>query len=122
MDNEKYKTYPAIQSLSRRTVAHIGMAVIGKTSNKKRVTKRYLDGQSLTMLVVSGVILEKHMTYKIQWDLEEMKKEQEKGADDVRFKYWEKGGFAVLKSFFGNYLVGMMMTLDYTLVTNTKVT
>ena len=38
----------------------------------------------------------------------------------VRSKYWEKGGFAVLKSFFGTYLVGLMMTPDYTLVTNNK--
>ena len=40
----------------------------------------------------------------------------------MRSKYREKRGVAVLKSFFGTYLVGMMMTLDYTLVTNTKVT
>ena len=50
-----------------------------------------------------------------------MKKEQEKGADDVRSKYREKRGVAVLKSFFGTYLVGLMMTPpDYTLVTNNK--
>ena len=49
-----------------------------------------------------------------------MKKEQEKGADDVRSKYREKRGVAVLKSFFGTYLVGLMTTPDYTLVTNNK--
>ena len=50
-----------------------------------------------------------------------MKKEQEKGADDVRSKYREKRGVAVLKSFFGTNLVGLMMTPpDYTLVTNNK--
>ena len=40
MDNKKYKTYPAIQSLSGWTVPPIGVVVINETSNKKRVTKR----------------------------------------------------------------------------------
>ena len=65
MDNKKYKTYPAIQSLSGWTVPPIGVVVINETSNNKRVTKRYPDGRSLTMLVVNDVILEKHMTYPV---------------------------------------------------------
>ena len=44
---------------------------------------------------------------------------QEEGADCVSFKHcWEKRGLAVLK---GNYLVGLMFTLDYTKVTHSKI-
>ena len=51
-----------------------------------------------------------------------MKKEQEKGADGVSFKYWElRRGLAVLKPFYGNYLVGLMFTLDYSRVTHPKI-
>ena len=74
------------------------------------------------MSLVNGVIVDKHMTYKVSWDLEAMKKEQEKGADGVSFKYWElRRGLAVLKPFYGNYLVGLMFTLDYSRVTHPKI-
>ena len=119
---EKYRTYPGTLSPSGRMDPLVGVVVLDEAANKKCVTKRNADGQTLSMLLVDNVILEKHMTYKIQWDLEEMKKEHdEKGADEVSFKYWYKGGLVVLKSFFGSYLVGMMVTLDYTLVLNPKV-
>ena len=73
------------------------------------------------MSLVNGAIVDKHMTYKVSWDLEVMKKEQEKGADGVSFKYWELIGLAVLKSFYGNYLVGLMFTLDYAKITHPKI-
>jgi hypothetical protein len=73
------------------------------------------------MLVVDGVIVEKDMTYKMLWDLEAMEKEERKGADGVSYKHWEKGGLSVRKSYYGTYIVGLMFTLDYALVTNAKV-
>ena len=87
----------------------------------KWVTKKYADGRSLTMSLVDGEIVDKHLTYKVTWDLEALKAEQEKGADGVSFKYWEKRGLSVLKSFYGTYLVGLMFTLDYTKVTHPKI-
>ena len=98
-----------------------GVVVVDENDNEKSVTKSYPDGRSLTILLVDGVIVEKHMTYPVPWDHEAMKKEEGKGADGVTFKYWEKGGLAVGKSFYGSYLVGLMYTLDYTLVTNPAV-
>ena len=44
-----------------------GAVVLDKNENKKCMTKRHPDGRSLSMLVVSGVILEKHMTCKVLW-------------------------------------------------------
>ena len=90
-------------------------------TNKKLITKKYWDECSLTMSLVNGEIVEKHMTYNKPWDLDAMKKEQEKGADGVSFKYWEKRGLAVLKTFYSTYLVGLMFTLDYTRVTHPNI-
>jgi hypothetical protein len=89
--------------------------------NKKFVTKRYPDGRTLSIVVVDDDIVEKHMTYKIKWNLDAMEKEQEKGATGVSFKYWEKRGLAVVKSYYGTYLVSLLITLDYTLVTHPNI-
>lgn len=40
----------------------------------KCVTKSYLDGRSLSMLLIGYVIIEKHMTYKVPWEIGEKKK------------------------------------------------
>jgi hypothetical protein len=67
------------------------------------------------------VIAEKDMTYKMLWDLEEMKKEERKGADGVSYKHWEKGGLSVRKSHCSTHIVGLMCTLDNALVANAQV-
>jgi len=115
-----YRSNPASLSPSGRN-RPVMVDVVDLDKNRKRVTKKYPDGRSLSMLVVNNEIVEKHMTYKMQWDLVEMRKVYEKGEGAVSFKYWEKRGLSVLKSFYGAYLVGLMFTLDYTLVTHLKV-
>ena len=60
------------------------------------------------------------MTYEIVWDIEALIIEKEKGGT-VNFKYWEKGGVGISYSFFGTYRIGVMYTLDYTMVTNPRV-
>ena len=117
--NETYRNKAA--SLSPLGVFRPVVDVVHQNKNRKSVTKKYKDGRSLSMLVVNDEILEKHMTYKMQWDLVEMRKVFEKGEGAVSFKYWEKRGLSVLKSFYGTHLVGLMMTLDYTRVTHPKV-
>jgi hypothetical protein len=120
MAEEKNLSYPACMVPSG--TMHPPVRVVVLDDNRKSVIKRYPDGRSLTMLVVDDKIIEKHLTYKMKWDLEVMKQEQDKGADGVSFKYWEnKGGLAVLNSFFGTYIVGLMFSLDYTLVTNSRI-
>ena len=95
--------------------------VLGENGDKQCVTKKYPDGRSLTMSLVNGEIVEKHMTYKVLWDLEAIKKERDDGADGVSFKHWDLRGLAVLKSYYDTYLVGLMFTLDYSRVTHPKI-
>jgi hypothetical protein len=98
-----------------------GVTIVDENETDKLVTKRYPDDRTLTMVVVGGLVVEKHMTYKMLWDHAAMKNEREKGVNDVSFKYWEKDGLSVNKSYYGTYLIGLMVSLDYALVTNGKV-
>ena len=116
--NEKYRNHTASLSPSEVLRPLVDVVDLDENEDRKCVTKRYPDGRSLSMLVIDDEIIEKHMTYKMLWDLGEMRKVQEKGEGEVSFKYWEKRGLSVLKSFYGTCLVGLMFTLDYTLVTH----
>ena len=97
------------------------VVVEGLDDGKKYVTKRYPDGRCLSMLVLNESVLEKHMTYKLDWDLKELKKEKDRGVEEVRFEYWEKGGLEVGHSYYGSYLIGVMHIMDYTKITNPNI-
>jgi hypothetical protein len=110
MDEKEDDTYPPP-----------GVTIVDENETEKCVTKRYPDGRTLTMVVVDGVVVEKHMSYKILWDLDAMRKEEAKGVNSVSFKYWEKGGLSVNNSYYGTYLVGRMISVEHAVVTNPKV-
>lgn len=98
------------------------VVVVILDDDAKHVTKRYSDGRSLRLLVRDRHYLyQKQMTYQITWDLEAMVKERTKGADCVVFKYWEKQGYIVSFSYYGTYLIGVIVTLDYTIVPNPNI-
>jgi hypothetical protein len=79
---------------------------------KKTITKRYPDGRVLSLLVEDEKLLEKSMTYKVNWDYDELEKEKHKG-NSISFNFWEKAGLEVSLTYFGDHLVGKMVTLDF---------
>ena len=91
---------------------------LDEEESSKCVRKTYEDGRTLTILEVDKVIIEKSMTYKWDWDMAEIKKEKEKGVDEVSCRYFAKGGLEIGLTYFGEYLIGRMATIDYALVTN----
>jgi hypothetical protein len=64
--------------------------------------------------------VEKSLTFRWDWDYDLIEKEKEEGKG-VSFKYWAKGGLKVSLTYFGSYLFGKMLTLDYSKVTNTAI-
>jgi hypothetical protein len=82
-------------------------------TEKKTLTKRYLDGRVLTLLVEDNRLLEKSLTFYVRWDYRRIEEEKKEGRS-ISFMYWEKGGLEVALTFFGSYLVRKMYTLDFT--------
>jgi hypothetical protein len=81
-------------------------------AEKKSLTKRYLDGRVLTLLVDDDRLLEKSLTFDVRWDYNRTEKEREEGRS-ISFEYWEKGGLEVALTFFGSYLISKMYALDF---------
>jgi hypothetical protein len=79
---------------------------------KKTITKRCPDGRVLTLLVEDDKLLEKSMTFNVDWDYDVLEKELDKGSS-ISFNHWEKAGLQVALTFFGDHLVGKMITLDF---------
>jgi hypothetical protein len=95
------------------------MVILSKNPVKKAITKRYPDGRTLTLVVEDDKLVEKMMTFRWDWDYEKVREEKEKGAT-VSFKYWVKGGLDVGLSYFGSYLFGKTISLDFSKITNTN--
>jgi hypothetical protein len=95
------------------------VVVLSKPPVKKAITKKYLDGHTLTLVVNDDKLVEKMMTFGWDWDYKKVREEKEKGAT-VSFKYWAKGGLDVGLSYFGTYLFGKTIALDFSKVTNTN--
>ena len=54
-----------IQDQAGATPPCVGVVVVSTDGDKKWVTKKYSSGRSLTMSLVNGTIVDKHMTYKV---------------------------------------------------------
>jgi hypothetical protein len=96
----------------------ISVVILSKSPVKKAITKRYPDGRTLTLVVNDDKLVEKMMTFRWGWDYKTVREEKEKGAT-VSFKYWVKGGLDVGLSYFGTYLFGKTIAIDYSKVMNT---
>ena len=83
--NETRETHPACPAPAGAMQPRVGVVFLNEDRAKKRVTKRHPDGRSLSMMFFQGKIVEKHMTCKMVWDLEAIKKEQDEGADGIGF-------------------------------------
>jgi hypothetical protein len=79
---------------------------------KKTITKRYPAGRVLSLLVDDDKLLEKTMTFNVDWDYDLLEEEKEKG-NSISFKYWQKAGLEISLTYFGFFLVGKMITLDF---------
>jgi hypothetical protein len=95
--------------------------VVQLSHDTQVVTKRYEDERILQMHVVDGVIVEKSMTFKWDWDMPIIKQQKENGADKMNYRHYAKAGFEVDLTYFGTYLVGMVGRIDYTVVKPGKV-
>ena len=115
---DRNKQYAAYRQPAGTVAPSVVEECLDAERTSKCLTKRYADGRGLTILVVDDVIIEKSLTYYVEWDLEKMTKEKENGVESVRYRYYEKGGFEVGLTYFGSVLIGMMSTIDYALVTN----
>jgi hypothetical protein len=90
----------------------ISIVILSKEPVKKAITKRYPDGRTLTLVVDDDKLVEKMMTYRWGWDFDLVRDEKEKG-ETVSFKYWVKGALDVGLSYFGSYLFGKTVSLDF---------
>jgi hypothetical protein len=59
---------------------------------------------------------EEHDVQKVDWDYDELEKEKEKG-NGISLNFWEKAGLEVSLTFFGEHLVGKMVTIDFLIQT-----
>jgi hypothetical protein len=96
------------------------VTIVDENETDKWVTKRHPGGRTLTMVVVEGVVVEKHVSYKMPWDPDAMRKDEAEGVDSVSFKHWEKGGLSVNNSHCGTHLIGLMIKVEHALAMNPK--
>jgi hypothetical protein len=98
----------------------VSMHVLETEPNvKKSIVKQYPDGRTLSLLVVDEKLVEKSLTFRWDWDLN-LVSEEEKKRKSINFKCWANGGLEVQLTYFGDYLIGKMFTLDFALVTSKK--
>jgi hypothetical protein len=90
----------------------ISIVILSKDPVKNAITKRYPDGRTLTLVVDNNKLVEKMMTYRWEWDYEKVREEKYKG-ETVSFKYWVKGALDVGLRYFGTYLFGKTVALDF---------
>jgi hypothetical protein len=83
---------------------------------KKSIVKQYPDGRTLSLLVVDEILVERVLHFvgigTSTWFPEEKK------GKSINFKCWANGGLEVQLTYFGDYLIGKMFTIDFALVTS----
>ena len=76
------------------------------------VTKRYLDGRTLSLWVVDDQLVYKNMSYKGEWEMERIMKEYD--ADScINYKFYEMTDLVVRSSYLGTYLLGTSYLLTF---------